>query len=293
VPESDLGASPEPDLDASLARDPAASLARYYDLDLLEDPGDLALYEALARRSDGRILELGAGSGRLAVPLAVRGHAVTAVDLDPAMIGRARDAWQRAIVELGRSDGGLEGSAEGRSGASAGSLELVEADMRDLDLPGRFDLAILALNTLLLLGDRGSQQAALATMARHLTPNGVAVVDVWLPSSGDLALYDGRLLMEWQRDDPETGERVAKCASARHDAATASVTLTQLFDAWPAEGGTLRRVSRTDTLRLVGADELVAMADAAGLRVERLAGDHQMGGFGPGAERTVLLARLV
>ncbi len=255
--------------------EPQTTLARYYDLDLLEDPGDLALYQALAQQSGGPILELGAGSGRLALPLAADGHAVTAVDIDPAMIARAGGAWQR----------------EPRT--SRGSLDLVEADMVDLDLRGRFGLVILALNTLLLLADRASQQAALGTMARHLSPDGRAVVDVGLPTAGDLALYDGRLLLEWQRDDPQTGERVTKSASALHDAATATVTLTQLFDAWPPNGGALRRVARTDTLRLIGADELVALASAAGLAVERLAGDHQMGDFGPGAERTVLVARLV
>lgn len=256
-------------------REPGATLARYYDLDLLDDPGDLALYEALARRSAGPILELGAGSGRLAVPLAALGYAVTAVDSDPAMIGRARTAWRRAKV------------------GKSGSLETVEADMVDLALPDRFGLVILALNTLLLLGDRARQQAVLRTMARHLSAKGIAVVDVWLPAASDLAQYDGRSLLEWQRDDPETGELVAKTVSALHDAATATVTLTQSFDAWPPRGGPLRRVSRTDPLRLVGTDELVAMAAAAGLAVERLAGDHQMGEFGPGAERTVLMARLV
>nr|MDQ3554792.1 class I SAM-dependent methyltransferase [Chloroflexota bacterium] len=245
--------------------EPATTLARYYDLDLLDDPDDLTLYEALAQRCGGAILELGAGSGRLAVALAAQGHSVTAVDNDPAMMQRARGAWQRSGSER------------------SGSLQLVEGDMLDLDLPHRFDLVILALNTLLLLGERARQQAAMRTMARHLSREGRAVVDVWLPGASDLALYDGRLLLEWLRDDPETGERVAKTASALHDAATATVTLTQLFDAWRPEGGALRRVSRVDALHLLGADELAAMAATAGLAVERLAGDHQMGDFGPGA----------
>ena len=73
----------------------AAALARLYDLDLLDDPGDLDLYLAMADRADGPILELAAGTGRLAVPLAVAGHPVTAVDLDPAMLERAR---QRAAA---------------------------------------------------------------------------------------------------------------------------------------------------------------------------------------------------
>ncbi|HEY8800164.1 MAG TPA: class I SAM-dependent methyltransferase, partial [Candidatus Limnocylindrales bacterium] len=74
----------------------ARALARLYDLDLVEDPGDLDLYLALAGRTGGPILELAAGTGRLAIPLAEAGHRVTAVDLDPAMLERARAAADRA-----------------------------------------------------------------------------------------------------------------------------------------------------------------------------------------------------
>ena len=78
-----------PDLEAGAARAIADALARLYDLDLSEDPGDdIELSLALAERTGGPILELGAGSGRIARPLAEAGHAVTAVDIDPAMLAR-------------------------------------------------------------------------------------------------------------------------------------------------------------------------------------------------------------
>ncbi len=80
-----------------------AALARLYDLDLVEDPGDLDLYLALATRTGGPILELARGTGRLAVPLAAAGHDVTggrhrsrrcsSVPAD----GQTRQARQRAI----------------------------------------------------------------------------------------------------------------------------------------------------------------------------------------------------
>ena len=73
----------------------AAALARLYDLDLVDDPGDLDLYLALADRAGGPILELAVGTGRLAVPLAEAGHRVTGVDLDPAMLDRARATGER------------------------------------------------------------------------------------------------------------------------------------------------------------------------------------------------------
>lgn len=257
----------------------AAALARAYDLDLHDDPGDLALYEALASKTGGPILELGCGTGRIAVPLAVRGHAVTGVDRDRAMIARAQRAWDAV------------------SGASAGSLTLVEADMLharlDSRLAGRFRLVILALNTLLMVGGGEAQRAALRAMAAHLEADGLAVVDVWLPGADDLALYDGRTVLEWERLDPESGGRVAKLASARHDPATATVTLTQWFDEWPPDGGPVTRHTRTDRLHLLGASELTAMAEGAGMRIDTLAGDHQMGPFGPGVERAVLVGALV
>jgi SAM-dependent methyltransferase len=259
-----------------------AVLARYYDLDLLDDPGDLPLYEALSRRTGGPILELAAGTGRVAIPLATAGHAVTAVDRDRHMLDRARQGWQRVA---------RDGAAGAEAGTPSTGLAFVEADLIDVALGAHFGLVVLALNSLLLLGERSRQVAALASMARHLRSDGLAVVDIWLPGPDDLALYDGRAILEWLRDDPETTDRVAKLASATFDTATATVTLTQMFDAWPADGGAVRRVSRVDRMRLVGADELVAMAAEAGLTMERLGSDHSLTPFGPGAERAILVGR--
>jgi SAM-dependent methyltransferase len=256
--------------------DVAARLARYYDLDTLDAPDDVDRYLTLAAVESGPILELAAGTGRLAVPLALAGHAVTAVDIDPAMLARAHAAWQQAAPDA----------------HPGGSLEVVEADLLTLALRSRFGLVIFALNSIFLLATRDRQQAALTTMKRHLRPGGLAVVDVWLPHPDDLALYDGRLVLEWQREDEQTGERVAKTHAARFDSATAEVDLHALFDAW-TPAGAVRRTARHDRLRLVSATELAAMAEAAGLRVETVEGDHAGTPFGPGAERAVLLARLV
>lgn len=249
------------------------ALARLYDLDLLEDPGDLDLYLAVAARTGGPIVELAVGSGRLAVPIAATGTDVVGVDLDPAMLARARRRADAAGAEASRR------------------LELVEADLVGLRHPraGTFALAILALNSLLLLGSRSAQRDAVATMARLLRPGGVAVVDVWLPDAEDLARFDGRLVLEYLRTDPETGLEVAKTAAAWHDHASARVTLATMYE--EAEpGGTPCRWTRTDLLRLVGADELAAFAGEAGLVVETLAGDYDLRAMGPGSDRAILVA---
>ncbi|HEX2756806.1 MAG TPA: class I SAM-dependent methyltransferase [Candidatus Limnocylindrales bacterium] len=250
------------------------ALARLYDLDLVEDPGDVDLYLELATRTGGPVLELAAGSGRIAVPLALAGHDVTAVDIEPAMIERA---FARA-------------RAAGRR--VSGRLDLIEADLLELDLPdaGTFRLAFIALNSLFLLATRDAQRQAFRTLARHLAPGGLAVVDVWLPEPEDLARFDGRMIFEYERREPETGHEVTKVATARHDPTTAVVDLTAIYEEGPA-GGTPIRWIRHDALRLVGADELRAMAEEAGLVVDEIGGDYDLEPIGPGSERAVLIAR--
>jgi SAM-dependent methyltransferase len=252
----------------------AAALARLYDLDLAEDPGDLDLLLALAARANGPVLELAVGSGRLAVPLAEDGHEVTGVDTDPAMLARAR---QRA-------------DAAGRSVARR--LRLEEGDARSVRLAdaGEYRLAFIPLNSIFLMGGRAEQAAAVATLAAHLAPGGIAVVDAWLPDAEALARYDGRLVLEWVREDPGSGRTVTKTASANYDPTSASVVLTVVFEeGLPGEPAV--RWVRADRLRLVTPDELVAHVEAAGLVVETLAGDYELGELSPGAERVVLVAR--
>jgi len=259
------------------ARD--AALARLYDLDLAEDPGDLELYLALASRTGGPVVELAVGTGRLVVPLATAGHVVIGVDADPAMLERA----------LART--ALAGSAV------ADRVRLVRHDMvdvrrRDLgpDVAGGASLVILALNSILLLADRARQRAVLSTIADLLAPGGVVAIDAWLPQAGDLVRFDGRLSLEWLREEPATGREVMKQAAAWYDDASRIVTLTTVFD--EAEpGGSPRRWTRSDALRLITADELRAFAEDAGLVIEQLAGGHDLGPLGPDSERAVMIAR--
>jgi SAM-dependent methyltransferase len=252
----------------------ADALARLYDLDLASDPGDLDLYLALAARTGGPVLELAVGTGRIALPLAMAGHQVTGVDLDPAMLARARAA----------------AAAAGRSAARR--LRLVEGDARTVRLAdaGSYQLATIPLNSIFLMGARTGQAAAVATLAAHLGPGGLAALDVWLPDADDLSRYDGRIVLEWVREDPDTGHTVTKSGAADYDAASGVVRLTTIFESGP-QGEPPARWVRLDRLRLVGPDELASFVEAAGLVVEELAGGYDLEPLTAGAERAVLVAR--
>ncbi|MCI0581627.1 MAG: class I SAM-dependent methyltransferase [Chloroflexi bacterium] len=255
-------------------RDAPAALARLYDLDLGVEPGDLDLYRALAARTAQPVVELATGTGRIAVPLAAAGHRVTGVDIDPAMLARAR------VFAAGAG----EGTAE--------RLRLVEADLfapRPREA-GTYGLAILALNSILLLGGPREQRRAIDVLAGLLAPGGIAVVDAWQPLAEDLVRFDGRLSLEWLRRDPATGADVLKLATAWYDGAARTVTLTTIFDE-AAPGATPVRWTRVDALHLISADELRAHAEDAGLVVEVMAGDYELTPLGPGDDRAILVAR--
>jgi hypothetical protein len=176
--------------------------------------------------------------------------------------------------------------------SAARRTTLVEGDLLDVDLPaaGSFTLAFIALNTLFLVATRERQRAAIRVLASNLDRGGLAVVDVWLPDTEDLARLDGRLIFEYERVDPETGRHVTKTAAARHDGTTGVVDLVAIYE--EGDPGTApARWIRRDVLRLVAPDDLRTMAEDAGLEVEELAGSYDLDPIRPGSERAILLAR--
>ena len=189
------------------------------------------------------------------MPLAQAGYDVTGIDRDPAMLARATDRAARAGPTVARR------------------IELIQGDARTARAPraGEYRLAFIALNTLLVFGDAADQRCAVQTLADHLAPGGIAVIDVWLPAAEDLVRYDGRLGLEYLRRDPETGRDVTKQASALHDAATGTVALTAIFEEG-RQGEPAVRWLREDRLTLVSAAELRGFAASADLVVEVLAG---------------------
>ncbi|MFT7394119.1 MAG: SAM-dependent methyltransferase, partial [Candidatus Azotimanducaceae bacterium] len=105
------------------------------------------------------VLELGAGTGRLAIPLAQAGLSVTAVDSSREMLD-----------QLHALD-------------PDGSVTVVHGDMVE-DLPdGPFAAALIAYNTIFNLLGNGAQQACFAAVAARLAPDGVFVVEAFVPES--------------------------------------------------------------------------------------------------------------
>ena len=145
--------------------------------------------------ADGPALELGVGSGRVALHLARAGHDVVGIDRSAAMLEQARARLDGALAER---------------------VRLVEGDMRDFDFGDeQFGLIYCALGTFGHLIETEDQVATLRCVARHLGDGGVFVAQVQPVTAVDWSAAPGPLSLDWTRTDPATGEHGD--ADAEHD----------------------------------------------------------------------------
>jgi SAM-dependent methyltransferase len=135
---------------------PANELAIWHDVECGAYRSDLVIWTELAAECGGPILELGAGTGRVALTLARAGHAVMAVDNAPALLAELR----------------------ARAPADTVAVETIEADVRSLALDREFALVIAPMQLLQVLTDAADRHAALHAMHRHLRPGGVAAAAI-------------------------------------------------------------------------------------------------------------------
>ena len=202
----------------------------------------------------GDLLDVPCGFGRHSIPLAAAGYRVVGVDRS-----------QTLLDEAARRAGGERWP------------KLVRADYRELPMADEsFDVALNMFSSLGYLGDEQDTRA-LAEIRRVLRPEGRLVIETMhrdrlvahFEERGWKLLGEGRLLLEQHAFDPASG--------------LAQMTQTLV----PGSG---QRESRTLTLRVYTATELVAMAERAGFSEARCYGDLDGGPFGVDT-RLVVVAR--
>ena len=184
---------------------------------------DLPLWRRLAAASSGPLLDLGAGTGRVAVELAAQGHEVTALDRDPEL-----------LAELAERDR---------------SVTTVQADARDFELGAAFALIVAPMQLAQILGGHEGRLAMLRCVHSHLSPGAVFAAalsdlqaampdptaspplpdilerDGWVFSSQPLSVHeeDGRVVIERRRQSVSpTGELDAADARIELDLVTVS-----------------------------------------------------------------------
>ena len=158
-------------------------IARLYDPWSVSVTEDVSFYVEEADRAGSPVVELGVGTGRVAVPTAAAGVRVIGVDSSPGMLEVCRER-----AEL------------------AGVAELLDLRLGELEAPPvdeRVALVTCPFRSYLHLRDDAARLRGLRAAFGLLVPGGRLVFDVFAPSAEDIADTDGR----WLEREPEIFER--------------------------------------------------------------------------------------
>lgn len=250
--------------------DPYDLLARFYDAGMAGFADDIDLYLELDRRGDPPVLDLGCGSGRVALAVARGGRAVVGIDRSIAMLDLAR-AKLAAEPDL--------------------PVSLLQADMRALALDTRFGLIAVPLDSFLHLESSAGQLACLRGARAHLGEGGLLVIDIAGPASAgweDWSPGVRPLVHAWGAALPDGGS-VSKYSSFCADASAQTHRVTEIYEQLDSNGG-VRRWLAEYSLRYVFPAEFDLLLAAAGLRVEARYGDYDLSPFSAESPRQIVVA---
>ena len=217
---------------AEAVASPYDPIAELYDPWSVSVTEDVPFYVAEARKAGGPVVELGVGTGRIAVPTAAAGVAVIGIDSSAGMIDVCR-----------------------RHAAAAGVTELLDLRLGDISDPPvseRVSLVTCPFRAYLHMRDRTARLRALSAARELLVPGGRLIFDVFAPRRDDIEETHGR----WIEREPRIFER------ADWDETTRTLTLSLR-----GPGG-----QSTMHLAWISADEWRETLADAGFDVERTYG---------------------
>jgi SAM-dependent methyltransferase len=245
------------------------TIAPWYDLEFDDFDADLELYRGYASIVGSPILELGCGTGRLLIPLALDGHHLTGVDTSEDMLARAE---QRVRAN------GLD------------NVTLQRLDMRALGAfpAAHFHLVFCAVNSFLHLETRDDQLLALRAARRVLHPSGLLVIDLFHPTPSVLHAMDDRLLHDgsWRLDD---GTRIDRFSQRRVSPARQMIETTLILDQ-TGNDGVVRRSVASYRARYIHHFEMLGLLEEAGFALEGSYGSYELDPFEDGSSVMIFVA---
>ncbi len=194
------------------------AIARVYDPWSVSVTEDVSFYVREAKRAGGPIVELGVGTGRIAVPTAAEGIEVIGVDSSPGMIEVCRERARLAGVER--------------------LLDLRLGDIAEPPVEERVRLVTCPFRSFLHLLDEDERLRALRSTRDLLLPGGRFVFDVFAPDATDIAETNGRWLERepgiFERADWDTDARTLTLSVRGETGATSFVLAWLSPDEWQA-----------------------------------------------------------
>ena len=250
-------------------------LAELYDLEHDEVVEDLPFYRELARRTEGPVLDLGCGSGRLFATLLEAGvPRVLGLDGSPALLRRAgaRIAANKVLAQAAR---------DGRLAVMRGDVRAIST----LNIRERFDLAV-AVGVLPHLNGPEDALRLLGGVRSVLAKGGRLVLDDLGPA--EMPDRDMPLSVDWRRT--LGGREVVRRSELVRRASPEGlrVAFSTIADAVQPDG-TIARLPASHELWYPSPEALAALVRQAGMVVELSYGSHDLEPLGRGSGRRIFV----
>lgn len=220
---------------------------------------DTAFYLEEAKTAGGPILELGCGTGRLAIPLLATGFEVHGLDASNAMLEVAKQKRDHLPAEAARR------------------LHLRHGDMCEFELSQRFAFIVVAFRSFQNLLDPEAQGRCLVCLRKHLAPNGKAIINLFDPR------YD--LILPGRQENPRLPRDFIHPASGNHvhvetlervnDPFTQTFRERWRFSEIDSNGGVVRQEEECLQMRWTFRYEMRHLLEGCGFVVESEYSDFQ------------------
>lgn len=246
-------------------------VARFYDYETVAFKDDVPFYSEYARECGGEVLELACGTGRVLIPIAQQGIAITGLDASAQMLAIAEK--KRSTLPKGRGK----------------HVRLLQGDMRSFDLKRTFSLIIITFRSFQCLLNKDDQGACLMNILQHLNEDGLLLLDLFAPRHDLLAQRTRSQYMGtfyWAEDDVY----VVRRAEDTYDLAAQTLHEDRFYE-WTDKQGIFRREVWSFDLSYLFRFEAELLLQQHGFTVENVFADFKKNAYDYFSGEQVFVAR--
>jgi len=235
---------------------------------------DIDFFTDYSRKSGGRTLELGCGTGRVLIPTAIAGCEITGLDLSPYMLARCRQELDNQPREVKER------------------VRLIQADMTAFDTSEKYSLVTIPFRPFQHLISVGEQKACLNCVSQHLVPGGSLIIDVFHPYPPRLVpdptyTVEVEDLPETELPDGRKLRRTNRVAAFHRDQQYNDVELIYYVT---HPGGKTERLVQAFPMRYFFRYEVEHLLNLCGLKVVDLFGDFDRSSFSGDSPEMIFVA---
>lgn len=236
---------------------------------------DIGWYVDLCRRADGRVLELGAGTGRVVLPVARAGVAIDALDI-------AGEMREQLAARLSLEDEAVRGR-----------VRILTGDMTSFALPDRYRLIQIPFRSFLHNTTEEAQLACLGRCYDHLAPGGLLAFDVFQPSEDYMSDFEGDFEGLFRMDAPYTLEEGFLLLSewSSYDRKAQTVRAVHRYELLTNGGRITESLYQILDLAFLYQDDLRRLLEVAGFSAISLGSDFTDQPVRPDTRDITVLAR--